>query len=189
MSERKIPGHDSEDRAKRIERHEGFRPVPLDRLPRQHALRMIGEVIAIQGAFLDLAEALGPGFSHLDRHELGEFLLAAPQTCGDGPHHHRTFTERRFAPALKRFMCPARDGERLLSRVAVIRAYKLSGCGVVGFEEGPANIGFGLGMRLGLMLGVFFCHVALARETVMSDCARLERLQAVVTSASVRSAS
>ena len=86
-------------------------------------------------------------------------------------------------------MSPARDGESLLPRMAVIGARELPRGRIVDLEERPATIGVGRGMRLGLVLGVVLCHVALARETVIDNCARLKNLQAVATSASVRSAS
>ena len=189
LPEREIPRHDREDRAERIERHEGFRPVPFDRLTRQHTLGMIGEVIAVQGAFLDLAEALGPGLSHLGGHERGKLLLAAAQTCSRGLHHLRTLAEGRLTPVLERFMRPARDGERLLARMAVIGAQELPGCRIVGLEERPATIGVRRGMRprFGARNSLLSC-----RPRWRDGNRRLRvtgRPQAVVTSARIRSAS
>ncbi len=99
LPEGEIPRHHGQHHAERVESDERLRPADVHRLRRQIVLGMVGEPVALEGAFLDLDAAVVERLAHLLGHQPGEFVLAAAKDCAGFADDHRPLGEARPAPA------------------------------------------------------------------------------------------
>jgi hypothetical protein len=143
LPEREIPRHDGKDNANRIIRHEGFGAAEIHRFAGEVALGILGEVVAIESAFLDLGQALLPGLAHLGRHGLGELRLPAPQHRRGLPHEPGPMGEGRAPPLLEGLAGLLCDPKGFIPRVPLVSSPALP-CGRIGgLEARPLVWGIG----------------------------------------------
>src|SRR5947209_3774034 len=152
LPERKIPWHDRQDHAERLEGDERFRAAEIDLLPRQETPSVIGEIIASRRAFLDFGAPVGDRLAHLLRHQRGELILLAAQDSSGFLHHARALGIGAPAP----FWEGAVDRHHYIAHLrfgaAFVEAALLSRRRIFGFEARP-RLALHVGLRDGLVHG------------------------------------
>jgi hypothetical protein len=143
LPEREIPRHHGKDHANRIVRHEGFGPAEFHRLTGEVALGILGEVVAVESAFLDLGQTLLPGLAHLGCHDLGELRLPAPQHHCGLSHEPGPMGEGRAPPLFEGVARSLRDRKGLISRVPLVSPPALPCSWIGGLEARPLVRGIG----------------------------------------------
>nr|WP_262984904.1 hypothetical protein [Sphingomonas daechungensis] len=135
LPEREVPRHDRKHDADGIEGYERLAAADVDALIRQIALGVIGEPVAMSGAFLDFRAAVGKGLTHLFGHECGELVPAAAKDFASLADHRRAFGEACLAPSQ---ISPVRSGSgclRIGELVLMISLSGLAGRGIDGLQR------------------------------------------------------
>ena len=100
LPERKVPRHDGEHDAERLERDVGFRRLGLHDLRREMRLGVLGVVVAAERALLGFRDALLERLPHFERHQPGELFLPLAEHGRGLLHRPRALGERRRPPRL-----------------------------------------------------------------------------------------
>ena len=102
LPERKVPRHDGEHDAQRLERDVGLRRLGLDHLRREMRLGVIGVVVAAERALLGFRDALLERLAHFERHQPRELFLPLAKNGRGFLHRPRAFGERRLSATTSR---------------------------------------------------------------------------------------
>ena len=97
---------------------------------REVALGVLGEVVAVEGAFLDLGAAVVEGFAHLLGHQRGELVGAFAKDRSGLADHLGAICEARPPPRQERLVGLTRGLARFVDIVLVVRPARLSGRGI-----------------------------------------------------------
>ena len=95
---------------------------------------MIGEPVAMKGAFLDLGFAVGDGLAHFAGHQRGQLIGALAKDRRGLAHHCRALAEARPPPPAELVVGGFGDGQGFGGGVALVGLAGLAGRRVDGLE-------------------------------------------------------
>jgi hypothetical protein len=102
LPERKIPGHDGEDRPQRLVGGVTIGRIGFDPFRGQEVCRPVGVELARPYALFDLGSRLRDGLAHLGRYQAGIDISALVQQLGSLPHQDRAVLEGPCLPRTPR---------------------------------------------------------------------------------------
>ena len=132
LPEGEVPRHDRENDTERIIGDERFFAAEVDGLVQKIFLRVVGEPVAVEGAFPDLGKTVGQRLSHLFGHQSREFAFARAKDLGGLVEKGGAWRSSRGAslPFQESLVCPPGCAESLIERCFAIAAARLSGRGI-----------------------------------------------------------
>ena len=98
LPEWKVPGHDGQDDAKRIELRVLFGCFCLKNIRRKEFLRVVCIEITERAAFFHARLRRFPHLAHLERFERAEFGFVLAQVCAEFLHELCAFDKGRLLP-------------------------------------------------------------------------------------------
>ena len=135
LPEREIPRHHRQHDAERIEGHERLAAANIGRLVGEIFVGVVGEPVAVDGAFLDLGAAVVERFPHFLGHQPGELVLPRAQNLRGLADRRGARLEGGPPPLLERPMRRRRRGMGFVDAVRMVGPARLAGRGVDRLER------------------------------------------------------
>jgi hypothetical protein len=120
LPEWKIPGHDRQDDTQGIIGHERLRTADVDLSSCEKVLCIFSKIVTVKGTLLDFVASFLEGLTHFRRHQLGKYVLPAPEHARRRLHQARAMGKRGAAPLLPSMARLACDDEGFVPRVAFV---------------------------------------------------------------------